>query len=235
LQGAEAASWFEHLNAGLQRIAAEHPDRLRAFVHLPMGNPEAAAAIARSWISQGQTLFSAPAGGEDGQMISDEAYRPLWQALSDAGAFLLLHPGECPDRRQARFYLPNLLGNPYETALAAAHLVFGGVLSSYPDIRFCLAHGGGVAGMLVGRWAQGFATQRPGLDMALPPPRDLLRRFTVDCILHDDGAIGLAERVFDAVVFGSDWPFPMGLLRPHAQLAGLGVASRARIFKGYGA
>jgi aminocarboxymuconate-semialdehyde decarboxylase len=32
------------------------------------------------------------------------------------------------------------------------------------------------------------------------------------------------------MVFGSDWPFPMGLPKPHAQLADLAPEQRRRLF-----
>ena len=38
------------------------------------------------------------------------------------------------------FYLHNLLGNPFDTAIAAAHLVFGGVLDRHPNLQVLLLH-----------------------------------------------------------------------------------------------
>src|SRR5262249_6819355 len=92
-----------------------------------------------------QRRFSLPSGGP-GRMLSDRRYAPLWQTLDAAAAFVLVHPGENDDPRLAPFYLTNLLSNPYETTVAIAHLVFGGVVARYPNITFCFAHGGGVAG-----------------------------------------------------------------------------------------
>ena len=40
----------------------------------------------------------------------------------------------------------------------------------------------------------------------------------------------LADNKSMNVVFGSDWPFPMGLVEPHAQLASLDPVRRRRIF-----
>ena len=113
----------------------------------------------------------------------------------------------------------NLVGNPYETAVAAAHLVLGGVCERFARIRFCLAHAGGALPMLAGRLQHGYATDRPGIDKTLAPPTEILRRFLVDCIAHDPKALELAAAVVGErhVLFGSDWPFPMGLPDPHAQ------------------
>jgi predicted TIM-barrel fold metal-dependent hydrolase len=37
----------------------------------------------------------------------------------------------------------NLLGNPYDTGVAAASLVFGGVLDAFPKLEINLPHAGG--------------------------------------------------------------------------------------------
>ncbi|MBR0751297.1 amidohydrolase family protein [Bradyrhizobium jicamae] len=226
----DAARWVQYVNQGLAAIARRHTGRLTALPHLPIEHPNLAADIAVREIADGGRRFSAPSGGP-GCMLSDPRYDALWHALNGAGAFVLVHPGECDDARLQPFYLSNLLGNPYETTVAIAHLVFGGVTARYPDITFCFAHGGGAAAMLAGRFEQGFRTDRPGIDTALPSPRTALRNLTVDCVIHDSDALRLAQTVFgpDRILFGSDWPFPMGLMRPHEQLASLSKTERERI------
>ena len=86
---------------------------------------------------------------------------------------------------------------------------------------------------IAGRLRRGFETARPGVDTALAPPAALLRRFLVDCIAHDPALIALAAKVFgpDRIVFGSDWPFPMGLPDPQAQLATLAPELREAILQ----
>jgi aminocarboxymuconate-semialdehyde decarboxylase len=86
--------------------------------------------------------------------------------------------------------------------------------------------------MLAGRFERGFDTSRPGIDTKRSNPRKLFRNVCVDCITHDADALELAEQVFGEsnVLFGSDWPFPMGLPDPHAQMASLDTARRKRIF-----
>lgn len=231
LAEAASAQWVAAVNEGLAGIAQRHP-RLTALPHLPVEHPDLAADIARRSIEVGLRRFSMPAGGP-GRMLSDLAYAPLWDALDAGAAFVLVHPGESIDARLEPFYLTNLLGNPYETTLAIAHLAFGGVIACHPNITFCFAHGGGAAPMLTGRFQQGFDTARPGVDKTLPPPREALRRLMADCVTHDADALRLVETVFgpDRIVFGSDWPFPMGLMQPHVQLAALRPEERERIFR----
>ncbi|MCP3469051.1 amidohydrolase [Bradyrhizobium sp. CCGUVB1N3] len=227
----DAARWAAALNDELIAIARENPDRFAPLLHLPVEHPGVAAQIVGAGQATGQRRF-AMAAGAPSSVLSAPAYEALWQALDAVKGFLFLHPGEGCDARLDAFYLHNLLGNPVETAIAASHLVFGGVLERYPGIEICLAHAGGVTAALAGRWERGHVTVRPGLDAGKEAPRKALRRFCVDCIGHDRGALDLAASVFgpDRVLFGSDWPFPMGLPKPHAQLADLDPQSRKRIF-----
>jgi aminocarboxymuconate-semialdehyde decarboxylase len=232
LQGQAARAWCGYANAGLKRIADRHPGRLFPLPHLPLQAPEVACEVATDWIGRGHRRFGAPSGGHGNRVLSDVAYDPLWRALHEANAFVFFHPGECADGRLAAFYLSNLLGNPYETAVAIAHLHFGGVFERFPGIRFCFAHGGGALPMLAGRFQRGFDTARPDIDVKAAPPRRTFRNICVDCIVHDSAALSLSESVFgeNNVVFGSDWPFPMGLAEPHRQMASLEAARRKRIF-----
>jgi aminocarboxymuconate-semialdehyde decarboxylase len=100
--------------------------------------------------------------------------------------------------------------------------VFSGVTERFPNIQFCLAHGGGTTASITGRLIRGQSTGR----LAVPASVDIgraMRRFCVDCITHDAAALELAAGVHgaDNLVFGSDWPFPMGVLDPARQLAGV--------------
>src|SRR5260221_8690705 len=123
LNESDAASWCEALNRGLAAIAAAHQARLAPLFHLPVQHPALAVMIATEKLEQGHARFSM-AAGDAGTQLSSAEFEPLWQVLHDHAAFLFLHPGEGCDARLDPLYLQNLLGNPAETAIAAAHLVF---------------------------------------------------------------------------------------------------------------
>ena len=232
LRGEAARQWARYLNDGLAGIAAASKGRLGALMHLPTEDPCAAAALAVALVAAGSRRFAMPCGTGDARGLSDAAFEPLWRALDGADAFVFLHPGECADGRLKAFYLSNLVGNPYESTVAIAHLVLGGVLDRFPGISFCFAHGGGLTPMAAGRLQQGYDTDRPGVDKALTPPRQALRRLRVDCICHGETGVMLAEETFGAgnVVFGSDWPFPMGLVEPRRQVGAYAAERLARLF-----
>jgi aminocarboxymuconate-semialdehyde decarboxylase len=230
LRGEAGRVWADYLNHGLAAIAAGSAGRLEALFHLPTQDPEVAEQIATAALGEGHARFSMPTGTGDDRTLGAPAFEGLWRLLDGAGAFVFMHPGECTDGRLRSFYLANLLGNPYESSIALAHLVFAGVLRRYPNMTLCFAHGGGLAPMVAGRWERGHATARPGLDPAGSAPAGQLRKVYVDCICHSEPAVRLAESVFgqDKVVFGSDWPFPMGLIEPDEQLRDFAEERRTR-------
>jgi aminocarboxymuconate-semialdehyde decarboxylase len=234
LDAAAMRAWTDYANDGLDRLAAKRPDRLAPLYHLPITHPALAAEVVTERAKTGKARFAMPAGSQDQKVIlSDPAYAPLWTALNAARAFLFLHPCKGCDPRYEPFYLHNLLGSPMETALAAAHLAMSGALERHPDMTVCLAHGGGAAAAVAGRLERGQITGRPGADTGAERPRLAFKRFCVDCIAHDADALRLAAAMHgqERVLFGSDWPFSMGLPDPHKQLADTDASLRRRIFQ----
>jgi len=234
LDEAAMRTWTHYANDGLDMLAAKRPDRLAPLYHLPVTHPALAAEVVTERVKSGKARFAMPAGSQDHKVIlSDPAYGALWTALNVARAFLFLHPCKGCDPRYEPFYLHNLLGSPMETALAAAHLAMSGVLEHHPDMTICLAHGGGAAAAVAGRLERGQITGRPGADTGAEKPRAAFKRFCVDCIAHDADALRLAAAMHgqERVLFGSDWPFSMGLPDPHKQLADTDASLRRRIFQ----
>jgi aminocarboxymuconate-semialdehyde decarboxylase len=231
LDAEQAGAWTAYLNDGLAAFAAGFPGRLQALAHLPLEHPAVAAREAAGRQGEAYAGFSLPAGGAATIRYADPTLRPVWAALQQHASFAFLHPGVCADGRLSAFYGHNLLGNPFETAVAVAELVFGGIVEDFPAIRFCLAHCGGVVPAVAGRWQQGFETGRPGIDTRRQPPRRLLKRFWVDCVAHDHDLVALAAQVFgaDRIVLGSDWPYPMGLGQPREWLRTLPAGQQQNI------
>lgn len=211
----DARAWVRAVNAGILARIEGQPS-LRALAYLPLEYPELALEeYQRVRADRTFAGVTAAAGGSSAALSADEL-DPLWRALDDDAAVLLLHPGTSHDPRLDAFYLANLLGNPSETAVAAAHLVFGGVLSRFPHLRVVLVHCGGTLPAVVGRWQRGVDTQRPGISALPESPKEVVRRLYVDCLAHDPAVVDLAIATFgvDRILLGSDWPFPMGADQP---------------------
>ncbi|QUQ63785.1 2-hydroxy-3-carboxy-6-oxo-7-methylocta-2, 4-dienoate decarboxylase [Kutzneria sp. CA-103260] len=218
-----AARWVEVVNDGICAAVRGYP-RLRPLGYLPLEHPELAVAEYERLCGLPVVGVCGSAGGGS-VSLADPRFAPLWRALDRDGRMLMLHPGTAPDPRLKAFYLANLLGNPTETALAAAQLIFGDVLARHPGMRVLLVHCGGAVPAMIGRWQRGYDTSRPGIKPLLEPPREMVRRLYVDCLAHDPLLVRHAVAVFgpDKLVVGSDWPFAMGLDDPRGQIRDLGL------------
>jgi len=111
--------------------------------------------------------------------------------------------------RLGAFYLNNLLGNPFDTAVAAAHLVFGGVLDRHPRLDVCLSHGGGATAYIAGRLARAVAVPRAWVPEFLRENgvQPYLRRLWLDTHVHSPESLALLVDVVgtERLVFGTNF------------------------------
>ncbi|WP_051660958.1 amidohydrolase family protein [Bosea sp. 117] len=224
-------------NEAIADLARKHPDRLIGLATLPMQDPKRAADELRRAVTQ-LGLAGAQIGSHiEGRNLDDPGLEPLWATAEELGAFILIHPQKtaAPERTK-EFYLKNLIGNPLETTIAGACLVFAGVLERYPKLRICLVHGGGFLPFQLGRMVHGWK-ERPECRAHLKgSPEDSIRRFYFDTLTHFGPALRYLTDTFgaDHVVLGSDYPFDMGTLECARQVraAGLPASETARILGG---
>jgi aminocarboxymuconate-semialdehyde decarboxylase len=132
--------------------------------------------------------------------------RPFFRAAAEFGVPLFVHPVDGSGATRCCSPLGAFgLGMPTDTAIAATALVFGGVLADAPDLRICLAHGGGSFPLLYAR-LRAFAelTGSGSTDFD-----DLARRLYVDSLTFDSMHLPLLGYRFgsDHILFGSDYPF----------------------------
>ncbi len=122
-----------------------------------------------------------------------------------------------------RFGIANNLGVIVEDALIVATLIFGGVLDACPDLKICIAHGGGPACFGMGRLDHGWKVRAEAREHIRKPPSAYQRRLYYDCVTHSEAGLRLLlDHVgADRVVLGSDWPFVAWHPSPVAWVQGL--------------
>ncbi len=231
IDGALNATLATIQNDQIAKTVAQLPERLLGIATLPMQAPEAAAQeLRRAMRNLG--LRGAQIGSNvNGRNLDDPALEPVWAAANELGAFMMIHPTQIAgvDRLKS-YYLTNLIGNPLDTTIAAASLVFGGVVERYPAIKFCLVHGGGFVPYQAGRFLHGWQV-RPEPQVRLKEPPDAsLRRLYFDTILHGRPALEFLVSTFGPahVLLGSDYPFDMGTLECVRQVKALSIAESER-------
>jgi aminocarboxymuconate-semialdehyde decarboxylase len=227
-------------NEEIARLTREYPDRFAGIATLPMQAPDQAALeLRRAMTKHGMhgAMIGSNIGGKN---LDDPSFEPLWAAAAELDALMLIHPGNVAgaDRLRA-YYLNNLIGNPLDTTIAAACLIFGGVLARYPKLNFLMVHGGGFIPYQGGRWVHGWEVRPEPKVHLKESPAKYLDRFLYDTILHSKASLEFlvasvgANRVF----LGSDYPYDMGTMECVRQVraAAIAPADRDAILGGHAA
>ncbi len=214
LDPADGAWLARSLNETTVEAISPHRERFWAMAAVPLQAPELAAEELRYAVRELGMVAVEIATSVVDRELDDDTLDPFWSAAEELDVLVLIHPyASIGSDRLTRYFMNNIVGNPAEETVAAAHLIYGGVLERHRDLKVCLTHGGGFLPYQIGRQDRGFEAvaklTRPNLSA---PPSSLLRRFYYDTVVHGVEALRfLVERVGeDRVVLGSDFPFPMG-------------------------
>jgi aminocarboxymuconate-semialdehyde decarboxylase len=210
-----SASLARIVNDALAQIISDRSDRFTALGTLPLNNAAASVAeferVTNDIGMKGVMLF----GNANGVALSDERFWPLYERASDMGAVLYIHP-TYPVGVEAlsEYWLMPLVGFLFDTTLAAASLVYSGVVERYPGIRWVLAHLGGAIPYMAERLDRGyhaFAECRRSIEKL---PSDYLKNFYYDAVNFDPHALQLAIGFagIDRILAGSDYPHQIGSL-----------------------
>ncbi|PYQ90967.1 MAG: hypothetical protein DMG02_07270 [Acidobacteria bacterium] len=184
-----------------------------ALATLPLNDPAAAVKELDRAIAQlgmrGAMLFS----NVNGVALSDRRFWPMYELANDRGAVLYIHP-EHPVGVEAMmdYWLMPLVGFLFDTTLAAASLVFSGVVERFPRIRWALCHLGGAIPYLAERLDRGFHAFKDCRAHIQRPPSTYLRDFYYDTVNFNLAALQLAVSFAgpEHILAGSDYPHQIG-------------------------
>jgi aminocarboxymuconate-semialdehyde decarboxylase len=196
-------------------IVRERGDRYMALGTLPLNNPEACVKEFDRVLDElhlpGVMLF----GNVNGVPLSDERFWPVYERASDAGAVLYIHPN-FPAGVEAMedYWLMPLVGFLFDTTLAAAGLVYSGVVERFPGITWVLGHLGGAIPYLAERLDRGYEAFASCREHITQPPSEQLKQFYYDTVNFDPAALRLAIEFAgaDHILAGSDYPHMIGSL-----------------------
>lgn len=203
------------VNNGLAKIMNEHGSRFAALATLPLNDPDASVAeIERAFSTlgfRGVMVYS----NINGLALSDRCFWPLYAKADKLKAVFYIHPSfPVGVEAMTDFWLMPLVGFPFETTLAAAKLVFSGVVEKFPEIRWVLGHLGGAIPFLAERLDRGYFAFKECRKHIRKPPSEYLKEFYYDTVNFDLKALELALDFAgaDHLVAGSDYPHRIGSL-----------------------
>ncbi len=203
------------VNDGFARIKNERSDWFTALATLPLNDPETSVIeLERAFNDlgfKGVMVFS----NINGIALSDQRFWPLYEKASDLNAVFYIHPNfPVGVEAMTEYWLMPLIGFTFDTTLAAAKLVFSGVVEKYPGIRWVLAHLGGAIPYLAERLDRGYFAFKECREHISKPPSEYLKEFYYDTVNFDLKALKLAIDFAgaDHLVAGSDYPHQIGSL-----------------------
>ncbi|MFF5158523.1 amidohydrolase family protein [Streptomyces sp. NPDC000348] len=188
-------------------LVRRHPHRFGLFASLPL--PDTAAALAETrhafdvLHADGVVLKT----NYDGTYLVDAVGDTLFAELDRRRAVVFLHPTSPACWESTALNRPRpIVEFLFDTTRAVLQLIYEGVLSRYPGIRFIIPHAGAALPVLADRIAS-FATME---DI---PPKDVIEALSK---LHYDVAGFALPRALpallnlvspDRLLYGSDYPF----------------------------
>ena len=208
-------AWNDAASAAHQ----QYPTRLVAFMMLPMLYPDRAIdELNRASKLPGIRGVYIGTHIDDTHDLDDPLFEPIFTRIEALDLPVFLHPLQNFGLARVQpYYLTNLLGNPFDTAIAACKLIFGGVLDRHPKLQISLPHGGGALPILIGRIDRGYQVRPEIKKMNVPrPPSEYLKRFTYDTIVHSKPIMEfvIQEVGAERIMIGSDYCYDMGYDRP---------------------
>jgi len=130
-------------NDALAAVVGRAPTRFAAFATVPLQSPREAVAELRRAVDEFGHWGVEIGSSVGGAPLDDPALDVFWAACCELDVPVFMHPHhELGGERAAPYYLGNLFGNPSETGLIAARLIFAGVFERFAELNMILAHGG---------------------------------------------------------------------------------------------
>jgi aminocarboxymuconate-semialdehyde decarboxylase len=210
----EFAQW---LNERLAEAVTQYPKRFVALGSVPMQEPGRAVLELERAVTKLGLRGVEVASNVNGRYFDDPMFTPFWEAAQALDAIIFVHPNRVVGAdRMKEFNLANLIGNPTDTSLTAAKLIFAGVLEHFPRLKILLAHAGGFLPYTFGRLDRGFRIQDSTDSKMTKPPSEYLKLLYFDTITHNPVALEYLVAHFGAekVLLGSDYPYDMGDPQP---------------------
>lgn len=212
LDATQGLAQARDINDEIAAMARAFPQRFVGMATLPLQDVKASIVELDRAINQLGLKGAELDTVVNGKNWDEPEFLPLFKAAESMGAVLFFHPQPQHNlvmERINRYALPNSVGVIVEDTIIVATLIFGGILDSCPNLKVCVAHGGGPACFGMGRLDRGWQVRSEARVNIQKPPSTYQRRLYYDTVVMSEAALRfLIDTVgSDRVVLGSDYPF----------------------------
>jgi aminocarboxymuconate-semialdehyde decarboxylase len=218
-------------NDGAVAAHQANPDRFVVLATLPMLDPDRAIdELNRASKLPGVrgVYMGTNINNHD---LDDPLFEPIFTRIEALGLPVFLHPLApiVGGKRVDVYFMNRLVAYPFDTTIAACHLIFGGVMDRHPKLQVTLPHAGGVLPILIGRLDHGWNVIPAAKQCALTPSA-YLHRFTYDTISHSKPIMEfiISQVGVERIMMGSDYCFRVGYDRPVEVVEDLRLNSEQR-------
>ena len=226
------------VNDAIAEDAARFPGRMVGMGVLPFQEVGEATRELDRIVKQHRMPSVLIPASVHGKNLDEPEFFPFFERAQELDVLIFIHPHEVAAAdRLKRYALANLIGNPLETTIAQASLIFGGVLERLPNLKICCAHAGGFSPWIRGRWRHGHSSRHEAREVITRPVYEYLSRFYFDTCIFDRESLEFLIRTMgsDHVLLGTDYPTPMidaGQVSAINGIEGLTAEDREKVLGG---
>jgi aminocarboxymuconate-semialdehyde decarboxylase len=206
---------------GIAAMVAAHPGRFAGVAVAPRVDDTVLGELRRAWRElglHGVLIFS----NIEGHPVDTEEMWPLYAECEQQGQPIWIHPQHTeylyPWIKES--LLDRSLGWPFDTSLAMARLVYGGVMERHPNLKVVTHHLGGMIPYFgarleafdaeIAEYSALNLTKNKAVELSQPVGEYFRRFYNDTAISYAPGTLRCGVGYFgdDHVLFGTD--FPMG-------------------------
>jgi aminocarboxymuconate-semialdehyde decarboxylase len=228
LEAEDAEVLGRHVNDAIAGMVADGKGRFAGLGMVPLQDPDRSIGELEQLMRMG---FKGVEIGSNvnGVSIGDVRFAAFFAAAERLGAAIFvhaLHPVGT-DRLIGPPSMSALALFPCETSTAIVSLMMAGIVARHSALRVAFSHGGGVFGLVLPRFMQGWNLS-PGLQEATGgSPAELARRLYYDTLVYDADTLRFLIERFGVtqLCVGSDHPFTIQETRPVAAVEKLGLSA----------
>jgi aminocarboxymuconate-semialdehyde decarboxylase len=194
-------------------ICSRGSGRLQAIAQVPLQDTDLSCDVVSRAKEAGH--IGVQIGNHVGERnLDDEELERFLSHCADIDMPVFVHPWDMfGGDRTSRYMMGWTVSMPAETQLSIVSMILGGVFDRLPEnLKICFAHGGGSFAFLLGRLDNAWIHRDIARGKSEFKPSHYLDRFYLDSAVFDEDALRLLVNKMgeDRVMFGTDYPFPLG-------------------------